>query len=186
MKPSTSNLLCHIRCLLIDPTTPFTQRKPAHGIAGERIDHFLVHEMGFADEVQPLRARLFNQYGTLRVYRSNMKWIWMPIWICTISPSKNCLHLTPNSTSSPALPQRKAIFTASAKHAIRVSQQLGVQNHFERIIDIYDQYPRGNPELDAFHNPTIDEQPQHCSMVDDNPNRNPPALSVWGVMGASA
>ena len=70
------------------------------------------------------------------------------------------------------LPQRKVIFTnASADHAHRVINLLGVQGHFEQIIDIYTIHPHCKPEVEAFHTALsiVNENPQACLLVDDTP-----------------
>jgi|LSQX01.1.fsa_nt_gb putative hydrolase of the HAD superfamily len=187
MKPSASKpSYAHIRYLLIDlDDTLYPKETGAWDRVGERIDHFLVHEMGFShDKVQPLRARLFSQYGTtLRGLQIEYE-VDMDAYLDFVHDIPIEELLTPDPELDQvlqALPQRKVIFTnASARHAIRVSQQLGVQNHFERIIDIYDQYPFCKPELDAFHKALalVDEQPQHCLMVDDNPKNLESARSL--------
>ena len=190
--PSTHAPFDRIRCLLIDlDDTLYPSETGAWDRVGERIDRFLVEEMGFpADSVQDLRRRLFRQYGTtLRGLQIEYE-VDMDYYLDYVHniPLDDLLSPEPllNQTLQ-ALPQRKVIFTnANAAHAERVISLLAVQDHFDTIIDIYTTYPYCKPQLEAFHKAldAINEQPHRCLMVDDNP-KNLAAAHALGIMTVS-
>lgn len=177
MKSSThQNNYGNIRCLLIDlDDTLYPRESGAWDRVRERIDLFLQEEMRFpSDEVPSLRTRLFQQYGTtLRGLQIEFE-VDMDHYLNYVHD----IHLTDILSPDPqlsqvldALPQRKVIFTnANAKHATRVIHQLGVQDHFDHIIDIYALYPHCKPEVEAFYKALsiIEEEPHRCLMIDDN------------------
>ncbi|MFZ1413636.1 MAG: pyrimidine 5'-nucleotidase [Defluviicoccus sp.] len=91
-----------------------------------------------------------------------------------------------------ALPGRKLIFTnASARHAERVLERLGVAEHFEAVFDIVAAEYRPKPEPETYrhlvcrHN--ID--PRQSVMIEDQARNLPPAAAlgmttVWLRCGA--
>jgi pyrimidine 5'-nucleotidase len=181
-----------IRCLLIDlDDTLYPSESGAWGRVGERIDRFLIEEMGFpSDEVQNLRRRLFRQYGTtLRGLQIEYE-VDMDHYLDYVHniPLDDILSPDPHLDQVlQALPQRKVIFTnATAAHAERVMSLLAVQHHFDDIIDIYTLYPHCKPQIEAFHIAltAINEQPHRCLMVDDNP-KNLTAAHSLGILTVS-
>jgi pyrimidine 5'-nucleotidase len=176
----------NIRCLLIDlDDTLYPPNSGAWGLVGHRIDQFLHEEMGFQPyEVLELRERLFRQYGTtLRGLQIEYE-VDMDHYLDYVHDVPLADILSPDPELNQvldALPQRKVIFTnAYAPHACRVINILGIQNHFEKIIDIYALYPYCKPEVEAFHKALeiIAEDPENCLMVDDNTNNLATAKSL--------
>jgi putative hydrolase of the HAD superfamily len=167
----------NIRCLLIDlDDTLYPQGSGAWDLVGDRIDQFLITEMGFPPgDVTALRARLWRQYGTtLRGLQVEHE-VDMDHYLRYVHDVPFEDFLTPDPDLAQMLrklPQRKVIFTnASAEHAQRVTTLLGVQDHFEQIIDVYTIHPHCKPEVEAFHTALgiINEIPQNCLLVDDTP-----------------
>lgn len=188
MTKTTANKinLENIRCLLFDlDDTLYPQASGAWGLVGDRIDQFLITEMGFPPgDVTALRSRLFQQYGTtLRGLQIEYE-VDMDHYLRYVHdvPFQNILSPDPMLDQMlHSLPQRKVIFTnASADHARRVTTLLRVQAHFEQIIDVYTIHPHCKPEVEAFHTALaiINEVPQACLLIDDNPNNLETAKSL--------
>lgn len=190
--PATHPPFENIRCLLIDlDDTLYPHESGAWNRVGERIDRFLVEEMGFLpDEVVNLRTRLFHKYGTtLRGLQIEFE-VDMDYYLDYVHNIRLDDILSPDPQLDQlllALPQRKVIFTnANAAHALRVIRQLAVQDHFDDIIDIYALYPHCKPQIDAFNKALtiINEAPHNCLMVDDNP-KNLAAAHSLGIATVS-
>lgn len=183
---SSKNNLENIRCLLIDlDDTLYSQGSGAWNLVGERIDQFLIQELGFPpDEVTALRSRLFRQYGTtLRGLQVEYE-VDMDHYLRYVHdvPFEHILAPDPDLDQMlHSLPQRKVIFTnASAAHAHRVIKLLRVEDHFTQIIDIYAIHPHCKPEVEAFTIALdiINELPTACLLVDDNPTNLETAQSL--------
>jgi putative hydrolase of the HAD superfamily len=167
----------NIRCLLFDlDDTLYPHESGAWDRVRIRIDQFLIEKMGFApDDVPTLRSRLFQQYGTtLRGLQIEFE-VDMDDYLRFVhdAPLEDILSPDPElGQVLHALPQRKVIFTnAYAPHAHRVMEILGVQDHFDQIIDIYVIHPYCKPEVEAFRKALafINEAPEDCLLIDDNP-----------------
>ncbi len=175
-QPEKQSTYANIRCLLVDlDDTLYPYHTGVWGMAAKRIDQFLVEEIGVQPaDVKSMRERLFTQYGTtLRGLLIENK-VDMDHYLDYVHdiPIDDLLAPDPELDQMfHTLPQRKVIFTnASTDHAKRVLRRLGIQHHFERIIDIYDIFPFCKPQVGAYHT-TLDiikEQPEHCLMIDDN------------------
>lgn len=174
---STQNPFHNIECLLIDlDDTLYPHDSGTWEQVRLRIDRYLIEEMHFSpQEVTTLRARLFRQYGTtLRGLQIEYE-VDMEHYLDFVHdvPLEN--HLSPDPELNQvlqALPQRKVIFTnASARHARRVIDILGVDGRFERIIDIYVIYPHCKPEVEAFQTAlaAIHADPKTTLLIDDTP-----------------
>ena len=185
---SSSNQIpnSEIHCLIFDlDDTLYPQASGAWDMVGDRIDHFLIKELHFPqEEVTAIRSRLFRQYGTtLRGLQIEYE-VDMDHYLSYVHdvPFENFLSPDPDlDRMLYNLPQRKVIFTnASADHAQRIMALLGVEAHFEQIIDIYTIHPYCKPELEAFQIAlaAINEDPSLCLMVDDNPTNLDTAKSL--------
>ncbi len=169
--------LNEIRCLIFDlDDTLYPQGIGAWDLVGDRIDQFLTDEMGFSsEEVTAMRARLWRQYGTtLRGLQMEYE-VDMDHYLQYVHDVPFEDFLAPDAELDQMLhnlPQRKVIFTnASADHAQRVMALLGVEAHFEQIIDVYTVHPYCKPEIEAFQIAlaAMNEEPSLCLMIDDNP-----------------
>jgi putative hydrolase of the HAD superfamily len=168
----------NIRCILFDlDDTLYPRESGAWDRVRMRIDLFLIEKMGFPpDDVPALRSRLFNQYGTtLRGLQIEYQ-VDMDDYLHFVHDAPLEDILSPDLELDQilhALPQRKVIFTnAYEPHAHRVIDILGVQDHFNLIVDIYAIYPYCKPEIEAFNKclTFINEVPEDCLLIDDNPN----------------
>ncbi len=166
-----------IRCLLIDlDDTLYPANNGLWHIYKERINRYLIEEMGFSPKIVPdLRHRLYSKYGTTlrglqHEYEVNMDHF---LDYVHDAPLKGYLQPDPDLLATfEALPQRKVIFTnAHAAHARRVMKALGVSQAFEDIVDIYRMAPYCKPQPEAYHIALsiIQESPEACLMVDDSP-----------------
>lgn len=169
--------LKHYTHLLIDlDDTIYHQDNGLWTLIGERINQFLIEIMHFpADLVPELRHRLWKDYGTtLRGLQSEYS-VDMDYYLdyvhdvpveTILKPDLKINHLLQ------MLPQQKLIFTnASAAHAHRVLKILGVQHHFESILDIYAMAPYCKPQKEAFQKALerANTSPHNCLLVDDSP-----------------
>ena len=177
MKDNNRVNLQHTRCLLIDcDDTLYPSSSGAWEMVRVRINQFMREEMHFPeDEINTLRARLFHQYGTtlrgLQIEYSVDSDAYLD-YVHDV-PLENIIQPNPQLAQILSkMPLRKLVFTnASADHAQRVLDLLGVATHFEGIVDIYAITPHCKPEVKAFHSAlaVIDEKPEHCLLVDDSP-----------------
>lgn len=172
---SAQNHYEKVRCLLFDlDNTLYPHNTGLTDHLRTRIKQFLVEMMGITfEEASALRQRLFTQYGTtLRGLQIEHK-VEMKSYLDFIHdlPLEACLSPDPElDRMLRSLPHRKVIFTnADRDHAQRVIEILGIQGHFDQIVDIYDVYPYCKPEIEAFHKALamIEEDPKACLMADD-------------------
>jgi len=81
-----------------------------------------------------------------------------------------------------SLPQRKAIFTnANAAHTSRVLSALGVEEYFERVIDVLQISPYCKPAKEAFLKAISDlgdTNPSHYLLLDDSIRNIQTSLSL--------
>ena len=168
----------NIRCILFDlDDTLYPRDSGAWDRVRIRIDQFLIEKMGFPpDDVPALRSRLFHQYGTTLRGLQIENQVDMDDYLLYVhdAPLEDILSPDPELDQVlRALPQRKVIFTnAYAPHAYRVMEILGVQDHFDQVVDIYTIYPYCKPEVEAFNKclAFINEVPENCLLIDDNPS----------------
>ena len=175
-----------IRCLLFDlDDTLYPQDNGVWDMVRVRINRYMLEEMGFAPEDIPeLRHRLWQQYGTtLRGLQAEFS-VNMDAFLDYVHdiPLETVLQPHPPLAALlDALPQRKVIFTnAHAAHAQRVLKALGIEEHFEQIVDIYAVQPYCKPHPQAFQAALnlIGESPEACLLIDDSPKNLETALSL--------
>ncbi len=176
MKPqSKQNHYENVRCLLFDlDNTLYPHNTGLTDHLRTRIKQFLVEMMDISfEEASALRQRLFSQYGTTLRGLQIEQQVEMKKYLDYIHdlPLDECLSPDPGlDRMLRSLPHRKVIFTnADRDHAQRVTEILGIQGHFDRIVDIYDVFPYCKPEIGAFHKALalIDEDPKACLLADD-------------------
>ena len=142
----------------------------------DRITRYLQDVMGFPEtEVDALRSRLWSQYGTtLRGLQAEYE-VDMTEYLAYVHDIPLEHFLAPDPTLDhilSQLPWRKVIFTNSdTNHANQVLSQLGINRHFERIVDIHAIAPYCKPQTAAFDKalPLIGDEPGRCLLVDDSP-----------------
>jgi putative hydrolase of the HAD superfamily len=140
-----------------------------------RINTYLHERMGFSlDQTEKLRERYFREYGTtLRGLQAHHQ-VDMDDYLEFVHdvPVGQYLHPDPELRQAlQKIPAQKYIFTnASANHARRVLEALGLQELFDGIIDVHVIYPFCKPMPEAFGlalqaagNPA----PGECLLLDD-------------------
>ena len=128
------------------------------------------------EEIPKLREKLFHEYGTtLRGLQVNYK-IDTNEYLSFVHDIPLHEYLKPNDSLQhmlEELPYHKLIFTnADANHAHRVLIALGLQNCFERIVDINAVNPYCKPMQPALKialDLSGETEPRNCILVDDQP-----------------
>lgn len=178
--------LSNINCLLFDlDDTLYPQDNGLWEMIGNRINQFLMEKMHFdPEDVPTLRHRLWEKYGTtLRGLQveysvdmdSYLKFVHDIPLETVLFQDKELDQLLS------MIPQRKMIFTnAYARHAQRVTEHLGIQHHFDSIIDVYVMAPYCKPQIEAFQKALIHlgEIPENCILIDDSPKNLEAAQSL--------
>ncbi len=180
------NLLENIHCLLFDlDDTLYPQDSGVWDRVGVRINQYLVDRMHIpAEEVSALRSRLFIQYGTTLRGLQVEDQVNMKEYLDFVHdvPLEDILSPDPELDQIlSTLPLRKVVFTnAYTPYAQQVLALLGINHHFEQIIDIYTLYPYCKPEAQAFHKAleAVGEEAEHCLLIDDNPKNLAMAQSL--------
>lgn len=166
-----------IQYLLVDlDDTLYPQNNGVWELIRVRINQYLVNELHFSEEQAPaIRQRLWRQYGTtLRGLQVEYK-VDMDAYLAFVHdvPIENMLCYDQElDRILSTLPQRKVIFTnASAAHAQRVINLLGVTDHFDAIVDIYALAPHCKPQVEAFQTvlEKVQTPPDACLLIDDSP-----------------
>ena len=166
-----------IHCIMFDlDDTLYAYHNGLWEMIGMRINQYMIDELHFpAEEVPTLRNRLWEQYGTtLRGLQVEFS-VDMDAYLSYVHdvPIETILKPDPElNRLLHDLPQRKVIFTNADKaHAQRTLNSLCIAHHFITIIDIHAMAPFCKPQVEAFHKAlgVLDEHPEYCLLVDDNP-----------------
>jgi pyrimidine 5'-nucleotidase len=153
---------------------------------GNRIEAFMHLKLGLSlDEIPAMRRSLFKTYGTTlrglqidhhvdpREYLAYVHDIPLHQYLQPIPSLREMIA---------AYPQRKIIFTnADSEHAGRVITTLGLEDCFEKIIDILDISPYCKPMPQAFQialRLAGDLAPHECLFIDDNPSNLQTAVGL--------
>ena len=151
----------------------------------ERINRYMVEQMGFTPEVtQHLRRAFHEQYGTtLRGLIVNYG-IDPEGYLAFVHDLPLMKYLAPDPTLGEVLgniPLRKVVFTnASREHAEGVLNILGVRHHFERIIDVRDFHYHSKPDPLAYQRmlELLATTPGQCIFVEDSLRNLAPARAL--------
>lgn len=143
----------------------------------DRMNLYMHQHLGIAwDEIPKLREELFHEFGTtLRGLQTNYK-IDTNEYLSFVHDIPVQDYLKPDAILQQMLmelPYRKLIFTnADANHAQRVLTALGLQNCFEKIVDINSVNPYCKPMHPALKialDLSGESEPHNCILVDDQP-----------------
>ena len=141
-----------------------------------RIHKFMEEELHFSsEEIPEIRQRLYKTYGTtLRGLQSEYE-VDMDTYMDYLNevPLENYLSkdLALGELLS-SITQPKYVFTNSDRtHAEKVLNLLDINDHFLKIIDIYDLAPYCKPQSEAFQiaMKLVKESPENCLFIDDSP-----------------
>jgi putative hydrolase of the HAD superfamily len=122
---------------------------------GDRIDDFIFANIKLPkEEIPTIRSTLYNQYGTTMRGLQILYGIDPHEYLDYVHDVPLERYLKPNPVLKSLLQQipiRKWIFTnADSKHALRVTDFLGINECFERIVDILDVLPYCKPMPEAY------------------------------------
>jgi putative hydrolase of the HAD superfamily len=156
MNRDTVRRLDHVRAILFDlDNTLYPRERGVFLRISERIDQYVARRSGLSgDEVRPLRREYIDRYGTtlgglMRHYDVDpdeyMDFVHaVPVEEMLVPDEE--LDALLNAIELPRI-----IFTnATAVHATRVLNALGVRPHFESIVDLADTGYLGKPDSKAF------------------------------------
>ncbi len=158
---------------------------------GRRIQLYMEERMGMpADLVNRLRPEYAKLYGTsLRGLQLHYH-VDSEDYLAFVHDLPLADYISPN----PALVEmirnlsaRKVIFTnASTEHAQKVAQILGIDQYFERIVDVrtFDFVCKPNAEIYQRLVDLLEVEPSRCLLVDDNVRNLRPGkeLGMFTVM----
>jgi pyrimidine 5'-nucleotidase len=153
----------------------------------ERISLYMHNRIHLDWEVIPsLRAQLFQTYGTTLRGLVALYDIEPQEYLDFVHDIPVGEFIKPDPELNALLqayPQRKLVFTnADNAHAHRVLQALGIQDVFEKVIDIQDIDPHCKPMREAFDQAIKlagNPDPRACVMLDDSQAN----LATAGAMG---
>ena len=143
----------------------------------DRIGLFMLERLMIpADEVQPLRHKLFEEYGTtLRGLQLNYAFD-VADFLAFVHDVPLAEYLQPDPLLQIVLqnlPVRKFVFTnADVKHARRVLRILQIEQYFDGIIDVVALDPYCKPMPQSFKialQAAGEPDPYRCAMIDDIP-----------------
>jgi len=143
----------------------------------DRIILYMDERMGLPkEEIEPLRHRLFHQYGTtLRGLQTEFQ-VDEKDYLFFVHDIPLEKYLVPDPGLRhmlEILPAHKMIFTnANAAHAERVIACMELEDVFDVIIDVYALKPYCKPMRESFElamQIAGEDLSQHCALVDDLP-----------------
>ncbi|MGA2820555.1 MAG: pyrimidine 5'-nucleotidase [Anaerolineales bacterium] len=153
---------------------------------GERIDQFMVERCAIPpDQVVRLRAEYFHSFGTtlngLRLHYGidpfeYLRYVHDIPLECYLQPDARLDQMVSQ------LPQRKTIFSNSDEsHTRRVLRQLGIERHFDLVIDIVALGFVNKPNPAAYRTALRllgSPSPRQCVLVDDQVRNLTPAKDL--------
>ena len=152
---------------------------------GLRIMRYMIERLGLPlEEAQARRARYYRVYGTALRGLMTEETIDPEDYLRFVHDIDLTGFIEPNPTLAAMLldiPLSKAIFTnATAEHARRVLEVLGVADLFALIFDIRAMRYINKPDPRAYRllRAALDVPAQSCILVEDNPRNLLPAKSL--------
>jgi len=142
---------------------------------GRRIHAYIVERMGISPELAArIRTEYHAKYGTslrglLVHYGINPE-----DYLAFVHDVALTEYIQPNPALRAMLERiriRKAVFTnATAEHALNVLRILGIDDQFERVIDVRANRFVGKPYIQAYRQAAelMGTLPQRCLLVEDN------------------
>jgi len=152
---------------------------------GQRILSYMMERLGFSQvEATLLRQDYLHRYGTTMRGLMLHNGLDPEDYLAYVHDLPLEDYLTPNPALDAALaaiPAEKVVFTnATAEHAKRVLDLLGVTHHFSRVVDIRDMDYCSKPAPDAYKRllAMLQAQPQECVLVEDRTRNLQPAKAL--------
>jgi putative hydrolase of the HAD superfamily len=165
-----------IRYLLFDlDDTLYTNRSGLFVEVGQRIEHWTAQALDISrEDAQRLRRRYYEAYGTTMAGLLNE---YPGVDIDAYLDYVHDLDITPYLDPNPALeamlarlPRPKSVFTNSiASWAERVTQRLGIRDHFDHVFDVRAVGYKSKPNPQAYDHVlrTLGLPGEACVMLDD-------------------
>ncbi len=144
----------------------------------ERMERYMHERLNLPRaEIPALRKELYQKYGTTLRGLKMTRQVNEREFLDYVHDVPIDQFLQPDAELRAALlryPLRRIIFTnADRNHAGRVLRQLGLEDCFDRTIDIYDIAPYCKPMTEAFQIALAlcgEPVPEKCVFIDDSPN----------------
>jgi putative hydrolase of the HAD superfamily len=143
-------------------------------LISQRINEYMSLRLGIdPEEVAAMRQRYYERYGTTGrgLYLHHELDVQDYFEFVHDLPVEDVLRRDSHvDRMLESLSEEKAIFTnATAAHAWRVLETLGVERHFSRVIDINELRYIPKPDIRAYHTvlAVIEAQADQCVLVDD-------------------
>ena len=141
----------------------------------DRITCYMVERLGVSEaDASVQRQRYFREYGTsLAGLRHDFPDIDTDEYLAYVHNVPYELYLSRDEALSAMLSKlnmAKSVFTNSDQaHAFRVLSALGVERHFDVIVDLYATNFINKPRLGAFDVlfRVLEAEPQECVLIDD-------------------
>jgi putative hydrolase of the HAD superfamily len=158
------------------------------GAIGDRINRYMIERMGLSPEAVPaLRHLYFETFGTTLNGLRHEHHIDAADYLAYVHdvPLASFLAPAPDLDAMLArLPLRKAVLTnADAAHARRVLAALGVERHFEAVVDVNALAFVTKPNLGAYQRALelLGAAPRACVFADDSLRNLLPARALGMV-----
>jgi putative hydrolase of the HAD superfamily len=152
---------------------------------GERINLYMAERLGLSlEQASELRARYAKEYGVTLAGLMKEHHVDPADYLEYVHDLPLARYLQPDAALNgmlARLPLPKAVLTnASAAHAERVLNQLGIARHFTHIVDIHALNFVNKPEPGAYARTLeiLGAGPQECLFVDDLPRNLQPAHAL--------
>jgi putative hydrolase of the HAD superfamily len=177
--PRRRFLLCDLDNTLYPPDSGLM------AAVAKRMLRYIVERVGIpADEAEQLKVDYYHRYGTtmrgLILHHGADPEDYL-IFVHDV-PLERFLQPDPNLDAMlEGIPLRKSVFTnAYREHARRVLAILGVDHHFERIIDVRDMGFDSKPHPNAYQRALdiLGVRPDECIMADDSADNLVPARAL--------
>ena len=154
-------------------------------VVSKRIHAYMATRLGMSPEqINELRPRYWKQYGT------TMRGLLVEhgidpddylYYVHDFAVSELVARNDELGQALQDLPWRKVVFTNSSRaHSRRALAALGIEEHFERVIDIRETGYIGKPDERAYRYvlAVLETQPEGCVLIDDSPANLLPAKAL--------
>jgi len=140
-----------------------------------RIERYMVERLAVSEADAPLqRRRYFHEYGTslagLRCDYPDIDTDEYLAYVHDVPYERYLFRDEVLSRNLSALQMAKSVFTnADRAHALRVLSALGVERHFDVIVDVYATKFISKPKAGAFDAlfESLQSEPWECVLIDD-------------------
>ena len=175
-----------IRHVLFDlDETVYAKESGLMDLISQRISDYMISRLGMDSKtVNELRLRYYKKYGTTSRglylhHKLDSEDYFSYVHDVPVEKSLKPNHRLDHMLAT--LEAQKAIFTnATADHALRVLRALGIDEHFQQIIDIRDLEHIPKPDIRAYHKALklLNARPEECVLVEDHSSNLKPGKEL--------